>query len=88
MTNPVRRKQARRAMLEALSHAGSYALPEQVMLEFVNDLIKPPLSFGEQGVTLAFLRDQQFIRLVPDSLDPEMKQWIITELGKNFLASL
>jgi hypothetical protein len=88
MVNPVRRRQASRTMLETLAMAGAYALEESVMLGFVNDLIKPPLNFAEQGVVLCSLRDSQYIRQVPDSLDKNLKQWVITELGRNFLASL
>jgi hypothetical protein len=88
MTNPVRKKQAARAVLEALAMAGSYALEQSVLLGFVDDLIKPPLNYAEQGVIIAMLRDAKYIREVPDSLDKDLKQWVITELGRNFLASL
>lgn len=88
MTNPVRHKQARRAMLEALARAGNYALPEEALLQYVNDLVKPPLNYAEQGVDLAFLRDGGYIRKTEDSLDPEWTEWVITELGRNLLASL
>lgn len=88
MNNPVRRKQVRRTVLETLKMAGNYALEESTMWGFVNDLIKPPLTYGEQGVTLKELRDGGFIREAQDTLDPEMKQWLITELGKNLLTSL
>lgn len=88
MVNPVRRRQASRTLLDTLAMAGNYALEESVMLGFVNDLIKPPLNFAEQGVVICFLRDSKFIKQVPDSLDKDLKQWVITELGRNFLASL
>lgn len=88
MVNPVRRRQASRTLLETLAMAGNYALEQSVMLGFVNDLIRPPLNFAEQGVVLAYLRDAGFIRQVPDSLDKDLHQWVITELGRNFLASL
>jgi hypothetical protein len=88
MINPVRRKQVRRTLLETLKMAGNYALEESTMWGYVNDLIKPPVNFGERGVTLKELRDGGFIREAEDTLDPEMKQWLITELGKNLLTSL
>lgn len=88
MVNPVRRRQACRTVLETLAMAGNYALEQSVMLGFVNDIIKPPLNYAEQGVVVAYLKDAGFIRLVPDSLDKELKQWVIAELGRNFLASL
>ena len=88
MTNPVRVRQIRRHVLEALSMSGNYALEESILFGHVDDLVKPPLSFGERGVTMEFLQKGNFIRNVPDSLDPSLKQWVITELGKNLLASL
>jgi hypothetical protein len=88
MINPVRRKQIHRALLEALSMAGGYALEESMLFNYVDDLVKPPLSFAEKGCTTAFLKDQQWIRQVEDTMDPGMKQWVITELGRNQLASL
>lgn len=88
MINPVRRKQVRRTVLETLKMSGNYALEESTMWKFVNDLIKPPLTFGEWGVTLQALKEGGFIREAEDTLDPGMKQWLITELGKNLLTSL
>lgn len=88
MTNPARRKQARRVILETLAMAGNYALEESALLGFVNDRIKPPLNYAEQGVALAGLRDGKYIRKAEDTLDPEMKQWVITELGRNLLTSI
>lgn len=88
MTNPQRRKQITRAVLEALSMAGGYALEESTLFSFVDDLVKPPLQYTEKGLATKFLKDGGFIREVADSMDPGMKQWLITELGRNQLASL
>lgn len=88
MTNPLRRKQITRTVLETLSMAGGYALEESRMWSFVNDLVKPPLQFTEQGVVAAYLKEAGMIRLAKDDTDPGLKQWIITDLGKNHLAGL
>lgn len=88
MTNPVRRRQACRTILDTLAMAGTYALEESMLLGYVNDLIRPPLNYAEQGIAMASLKDSGYIRLVPDSLDKDLKQWVITEHGRNFLASL
>lgn len=88
MSNPARTKQIRKAALQTLAQTGGYALPVESLWSFVDDLVKPPLTFGEKGVTEKFLIDGQFVRLVPDSLDPILKQCVITELGRNLLASL
>jgi len=86
--NPVRRKQIARAILEALSMAGGYALENSILISYANDIVKPPLTFGEEGVTLKLLKDSGWIRQATDALDPGMKQWVLTDLGRNYLASL
>lgn len=88
MENPARRIQISRAALEALSMAGSYALEESRLFRFIDDLVKPPLQYTEQGITTKFLKDRGWIREVENSMDPGLKQWVITEAGRNQLASL
>ena len=85
--NPVRRKQVLRTLLEVLAMAAPYALEEEAMFRMVNDLLRPPLQFGERGPTLTQLRTQKFIVQVEDSLDPELRQFALTDLGKTFLAT-
>lgn len=86
--NPIRRKQVAKAVLEALSMAGGFALEVSRMWNFVDDLVKPPTDLGERGVILTMLKDQQFIRKVEDKMDPGLEQWVATELGRSYLASL
>ncbi len=87
--NPARRKQVARTMLETLAMAGGYALEDSILLSMVNDLVKPPMDLAEQGIQKKLLIDQGFMKeAAPDALDPGMKQWVITELGRNYLASL
>ena len=88
LTNPARRKQVRRVVLEALRHASPYALTREVLESHVNDLIRPPLSFGEWGVTEQFLEAGKFIAAIRSDIDPDMKLWAITDLGKTLLATL
>ena len=88
MINPLRRKHAAKAYLESLEMAGGYALEDSRLMSFVNDLIRPPLSFAEHGVVKKMLLDKKFMAAAPDALDEEMKMWVITELGRNYLASL
>jgi hypothetical protein len=88
MTNPARTKLAKKATLEALAMAGNYALPEESLWSYVNSMLKPPAKAEEGAAILEDLKKQEWIRAVEDTLDPEMKQWVITELGKNVLASL
>lgn len=86
--NPARRKQVLRTILEVLKMAAPYAVEEQSMFRMVDDLLRPPLHFGERGPTLTQLRSQKFIVQVEDSLDPELRQFALTDLGKTFLATL
>lgn len=88
ISNPARRKQVRRVVLEALRHASPYALTREVLESHVNDLIRPPLTFGEWGITEEFLAKGKFIVAIHSDIDPDMKQWAITDLGKTLLATL
>jgi len=87
-SNPVRRKQVLRTLLEVLKMAAPYAVEEQAMFRMVDDLLRPPLHFGERGPVLTQLRSQKFIVQVEDALDPELRQFALTDLGKTFLATL
>ncbi len=86
--NPVRRKQALRTLLEVLRMAAPYAVEEQAMFKMVNDLLRPPLHFGERGPMLTQLLKQKFMVPVEDSLDPELRQFALTELGKTYPTTL
>lgn len=88
MINPARRLSIRRTFLRILKSAGNWAVEEETLWSHVDDLVKPPTTLGERGVTLQFLRDGGFIRAAEATLDPDMKEWLLTELGKNLLASL
>lgn len=84
----MRRKHIRRVFLQTLKNAGDFALEEATLWSHVDDLVKPPTNLGERGVALKFFKDGDYIRATGDSLDPELQQWLITERGKNLLASL
>ena len=89
MINPLRKKQAAKCYLETLQMAGGYAVEDSRLMSFVDDLIRPPLTYAEHGVAKQDLRNGKYIReATPDALDPGMKQWVITDLGRNYLASL
>ena len=89
MTNPLRRKHAAKTYLEALQMAGGYALEDSRLMSFVDDLMRPPLTYAEHGVIKEMLKKGDYMRrAAPDQMDPEMKMWVITDLGRNYLASL
>ena len=87
-SNPARVKQVRRTVLEALKMASPYALPVETLQEHCSDLLRPPMNFGEWGVTEAFLSKNNFIVSIKSDIDPDLKQWAITDLGKTLLATL
>lgn len=88
MTNPVRLRQIRRALLSALAMGEGYAIPEELLWGFVDDLVRPPLSYTEKGVTTAFLQENKYIVKVASEIDPGIVQWAVTEKGKTLLASM
>lgn len=86
--NPVRRKQVLRTVLTTLKFASPYALPAEAMWENVNDLLSPPLRWGERGPVITLLKNQKFVVQVEDSLDQEIIQYALTELGRTYLQTL
>jgi hypothetical protein len=86
--NPVRRKQVLRTVLTTLKFASPYALPAEAMWENVNDLLSPPLRWGERGPVITQLKNQKLVTQVEDSLDKELIQYALTELGRTYLQTL
>jgi len=88
ISNPARRKQVRRIVLECLKMASPYALPLETLQEHCSDLLRPPLNFAEWGMTEAFLVKGNFIASIVSDIDPDLKQFAITDLGKTILSTL
>lgn len=88
MSAPQRTKQLRRAVLQALAPAHPYALAEDVLRGFVNDLLAPPLTAAEWSALLAWMDGGGFARRVAGALDPDAPEWVITELGRSLLESI
>ena len=86
--NPFRRKQAIKTILETLSMAGTFALEQSRLVGFANDLIKPPLDESEQDGIIELLKKGKFIVMVPDELDDQLVQWVITDHGRSHLLSI
>lgn len=85
--HPFRSKQVRRAILETLSMAGDYALHTTVLVQHVDDLLRPPLQGSEFLDELRLLLTSEHIALVPEPLDPCLKQYVLTARGRSLLAS-
>jgi hypothetical protein len=86
--NFLRTKAIRRAVLDALKMAGSYALPDETLRKHVGDLERPQPSDEEWSLAVDWLETNQFIAAIPSDLDPDLKQWAITERGRTILATL
>lgn len=86
--NPYRTKAIRRAVLEALKLAGTYALPEETLRGHVGDMERPPCTDKEWSEAVDWLDTNQYIAKVPSDLDPQLVQWVITERGRAILATL
>ena len=88
--NPLRRMHLLRTLLETLSYAQGYAVPEPALRPQVDGLLRPPTSDGEWADAVKDLSApaRGAIVQVPAELDPELKQWAITERGRVLLATL
>jgi hypothetical protein len=87
MSNPARTTIIRRTILETLKHAQDYALEESILRNFVDALLRPPITDEEWASNIAWL-SQGRITLVPSSLDETVRQFAITERGRVLLQTL
>ena len=88
MNNPFRIKSIRRAVLDALLLADTYALPESTLRTHVGDIERPQPTDKEWTETTDWLAENGLIVAVPNGLDETLKQWAITERGRTVLATL
>ena len=86
--NHFRIKAMRRACLDALKLADTYALPEETLRKHVGDMERPQPTDAEWADTIDWLDTNAFIAAVPSTWDPSLKQWAITERGRTILATL
>ena len=86
--NPFRLKAIRRAVLDALKLADTYALPESTLRSHVGDIERPPASDQEWKEAIDWLSTNNLIVEIPNGLDENLKQWAITERGRTVLATL
>lgn len=82
----IRDQQLRRRVLETLENCAGYALPESTLRSHVDALERPAPDDGEWAAVLVFLEKQDAIGLVPHALDPDLKQYTLTERGRVLLA--
>jgi hypothetical protein len=84
----VRTKLIRQTVLETLSMAHGYALPDETLHRHVDALMRPPLSGDEWEQTTGWLEKNNHITRVASDLDEALVQWSITERGRTILATL
>lgn len=84
----MRTKLIRQTVLEALSMAHGYALPDETLHRHVDALCRPPLSGDEWDITMDWLETNNHIARVASDFDESLVQWSITERGRTLLKTL
>lgn len=86
--NQFRKSDIARSILETLQHAQGYAVPEVGLRPQVSGLVRPPATDDEWTAAIDMLAGREAIAAIPSELDPELKQWAITERGRVLLKTL
>lgn len=86
--NQFRKTDIARSILETLKHAQGYAVPEVALRPQVSGLVRPPATDDEWTAATDMLAAREAIAAIPSELDPELKQWAITERGRVLLQTL
>jgi hypothetical protein len=79
----------RTTILGQLASARPYALPQPMLLEAVNMLVRPQLSLGELVKQLSWLKAQDMVAFIPSDLEPDnadARKWTIKEAGMAAIA--
>jgi len=74
-----------RAILSTLEGGNCYPYPEEQLLLEINGVLRPPVGTAEFEEAMLFLNTRKFIVTVPHTLDQNLIQWTITELGRSAL---
>lgn len=88
MSDPIRTKVVRQTVLEALSMAHGYALPDVTLRNHASALVRPPMGDEEWKITLDWLETNNHVARVASDFDDELVQWSITERGRTLLKTL
>lgn len=88
MIDAVRKKLVRQTVLEALSMAHGFALPEATLRNHVSALLRPYVTNEEWEETIQWLETNNYMARVPSDFDDELVQWSITERGRTLLKTL
>jgi hypothetical protein len=86
--NQFRKSDIARAILQTLKHAQGYAVPEPSLRPQVDGMLRPPAKDDEWSAAIDMLAAREAVAAIPSELDPELKQWAITERGRVLLATL
>lgn len=88
MIDPIRKKLVRQTVLEALSMAHGFALPETTLRNHVSALLRPYVTHEEWEATTVWLEVNGYMARIPCDFDNELVQWSITERGRTLLKTL
>ena len=86
--NQFRKIDIARAILQTLKHAQGYALPEETLRTQVAGLLRPPAKDEEWTAAMDMLAGRESITRIESELDPELRQFAITERGRVLLQTL
>jgi hypothetical protein len=86
--NPFRKADIARSILETLKHAQGFAVPEASLRPQVDGMLRPPADDAEWTAAVDMLAGRESIVAIPSDLDPDLKQWAITERGRVLLQTL
>lgn len=80
--NPFRKNDIARAILQTLAHADGFAVPEPSLRPQVDGMLRPPATDAEWTAAVDMLAGRESIAPIESTLDPDLKQWAITERGR------
>ncbi len=88
MIDAIRKKLVRQTVLEALSMAHGFALPEVTLRNHVSALLRPYVANDEWKDTTDWLETNNHIVRVESDFDETLVQFSITERGRTLLKTL
>ncbi|MBS0632023.1 MAG: hypothetical protein JSS11_08930 [Verrucomicrobia bacterium] len=80
----------RLVLLRLLSYAQPYSIPQDILLDEVNRLVRPAITLGDLVKHLTWLKARDMIGYLPEPLDPDnadARKWHLREAGRTALQS-
>ncbi len=80
----------RLVILRLLSYAQPYSIPQDILLDELNRLVRPALTLGDLVKHLTWLKARDMAGYLPEPLDPDnpdARKWHLREAGRTALQS-